>query len=468
MSSSHKSIMKSAAMALIWDFPKLKGQENYHPWSKNMKSALRYSRLWDIVDHGVNMLPDDMPEEESHMEAAANGQPERKVIDKPGPTETQVKQYETSLEHWKDLNSQAMELIYAMCENEPREYVEDEEWATNRWVKLESHYQDLRFKVRFTKYKQFIHTTMANSDNDIETYCTNLRSRARELKKMNAAIDQWLMVAVLLHNVEKNYPHFVHRIVASGDEVPDFDKVVTMLYKEDRLLKSDTSNIAMAAAMKRYKKELGDKKTSGKGNSNTNSCRGVNNSRGGRGGNSSSNNNGGGVRHSKNPKNVNYKGDGDPPECSKCTPSANGKLKKHWPHDCWTLHEDRMPKKYRNNKPKANKASGPKGDFMDSNGTHFSAMAMPASLEQVIEGDDEYWGWSVIDTAPKECGEVITEENNIQSLEQSLTRTAQLIENREITENESATQVDLLVPGTDFGCEANRGAPDALPSQQDL
>lgn len=39
------------------------------------------------------------------------------------------------------------------------------------------------------KYKQFIHTTMANSDNNIETYCTNLRARARELKKMNAAID---------------------------------------------------------------------------------------------------------------------------------------------------------------------------------------------------------------------------------------------------------------------------------------
>ena len=69
---------------------------------------------------------------------------------------------------------------------------------------------------------------------------------------MSAAIDQWLMVAVLLDNVEENYPQFVHRVVASGDEVlvPDFDKVVTMLYEEDRLLKSDTWNIAIAAALK--------------------------------------------------------------------------------------------------------------------------------------------------------------------------------------------------------------------------
>lgn len=255
----------------------------------------------------------------------------------------------------------------------------------------------------------FIHTTMANSDNNIETYCTNLRARARELKKMNAAIDQWLMVAVLLDNVGKKYSQFVHRIVASRDEIPDFDKVVAMLYEEDRLLKSDNTNIAMAAAMKRYKKELEDKKSSGKGNNN--------NTNSGRGGNNNTNNNSGGDRHSKNPNNVNYKGEGDPPECSKCTPNVNGKLKKHWPFDCWTLHEDRMPEKFRNNKPKANKVTERADDFVDSNGTHFSAMAMSAPFELGMEGDDEYWGWSVIDTAPKGCREVITEDTRTKHID---------------------------------------------------
>ena len=79
-----------------------------------------------------------------------------------------------------------------------------------------------------------------------------------------------------------------------------------------------------------------------------------------------------------------------------------------------------MPEKYRNNRPKANKATERKDDFVASNGTHFSAIAMSATFEQGNEGDDEYWGWSVNDTALRLSSD-ITEEPNIQSLEQSLT-----------------------------------------------
>ena len=252
---------------------------------------------------------------------------------------------------------------------------------------------------------------------------------------MNAGVDEWLMVPIPLDNVGEKYTQFVHRIVASQDEIPGFDKIVTTLYEEDRLLKRDTSNIAMAAATKRYKKGMEDKKSSRKSNANS--------GRGGRGGNNS-NNSGGGDRHSKNLNNMNYKGDGDPPECNKCTPHADGKLKKHWLYHCWTLHKDRMPEKYQNNRPKPDKATARKDDFVDSTGTRFSAMAMFATFEQGIEGDDEYWGWSVNDTALQLSSEM-TEEPNIQSLEQSLTELAWFVENREITKNGIDIQADHLV-----------------------
>ena len=51
------------------------------------------------------------------------------------------------------------------------------------------------------------------------------------------------------------------------------------------------------------------------------------------------------------------------------------------------LHENRMLEKYRNSRPKANKATERKGDFVDANSTHFSAMAMSATFAQGIEGD---------------------------------------------------------------------------------
>ena len=190
MPSAHASVQQSAALARIWDFPKLKGQENYQPWAKHMKSALKYNRLWDIVEKGVELLPEEPPKEKSHMEQGAEGEQPRRVIDQPGPTVQEALKYKEALDEFQDQNSQAAELIYAMCEDKPAEYIKDDEWATNRWITLQSHYMDSGFTLRFTKYKEFIHTTMANSDNNVETYCTNIRSRARELKKMNAGIDE--------------------------------------------------------------------------------------------------------------------------------------------------------------------------------------------------------------------------------------------------------------------------------------
>ncbi|KAM0800675.1 hypothetical protein BDR22DRAFT_243056 [Usnea florida] len=132
MSSSHISIMQSAAMARIWDFPKLRG------------------RLRDIVENGLEMFPADLPVEQSHVEPATEERPEQVVIDSPGPTEQQTRKYKADLDSWHDQNSQASELIYAMCEDKPREYIEDDEFASNRWINLESHYQDSGFTLRFT------------------------------------------------------------------------------------------------------------------------------------------------------------------------------------------------------------------------------------------------------------------------------------------------------------------------------
>ena len=129
------------------------------------------------------------------------------------------------------------------------------------------------------------------------------------------------MVVVLLDNLGEKYSLFVYRIVASRDEVPEFDKVVIMLYEEDRLLKSDKHNIAIAAIKK--DKALGNNNS--KGNN-----RGGSNSRGGRGGRNNSNINIGGNRYLKNPKSTNYKGEGDLPKYEKYELNAKGNLKKHW------------------------------------------------------------------------------------------------------------------------------------------
>ena len=382
--------MQAAALTQIWQFPKLKGQENYQPWAKKMKSALKYSGLWEIVEDGSAMFPEDLPTA-------------------PAPTEAQALAYQEAVKVWKNLNNQASELIYSMCEDKPSEAIEDVEVAQHRWDKLETDYTDSGFVLRFTKLQDLWSTTLSGSGNSIETYVANIRTKSKDLKRMGAPIDDWILVALLLNNLDSKYKDFVHRLVTSLDDVPNFDKIVTLLHEEDRLQKRDNKESAMAAALRKFNKDQEEKK-----NARSNDA-----SRGGRGsgrGRGNAGNTGNpGARISKNPNNSNYKGDGEPPDCSKCLIPANGVKKKYWPYDCWTQHPDRVPERYKT-KPKANVAGSRPDDFEDQNNTYISAMARVVGSEEDFMDDAEYWGLETTNPALK-FGEVVVSEERTNDLE---------------------------------------------------
>ena len=207
---------------------------------------------------------------------------------------------------------------------------------------------------------------------------------ARDLARMDAAIEEWQVVSILINNLEGRYKGFVHRMITSVKELPSFGNVVPVLLEEERLVKRDNKEHAMSAST-RNDSQLG-------GNRNNSKARG-------RGNNNSDGS-------SKNPNNPLYKGTGEKPECNKgCLPNKDGTKKRHWPFDCWTLHpEKRSQWSNKGGNPKANKAV--KDDFEDSNNTHISAMAfidsnpvytsMLAMYSGVSEEhaltDAEFWG----------------------------------------------------------------------------
>ena len=246
---------------------------------------------------------------------------------------------------------------------------------------------------------------------------------------MGAAIDNWILVALLLNNLDTKYKDFIHRLVTQLDDIPNFNKIVTLLHEEDRLLRKDVKEQAMAASLKRFHKEQEEKKNSRSGND---SGRGGKASGRGRGNNNNAND-----RASKNPNSSNYKGDGDAPECSKCTPLANGNKKKHWPLDCWSLHPEKMPERLKS-KSKANVATenDRPNDFVD-NVPHMSAMAHLISCEEDTEGDDKYWGLEAASPTPKCGGGAALEVPIYCALDQEI---SSLQEN---TETESLTRLHL-------------------------
>lgn len=120
-----------------------------------MKSALKYSGLWEIVEPGATLIPKDL-----HAD--------------PAPSEVDIRAYEASLKCWKDLNNQASELIYSMCDDKPAKTIKDEDMAMNRWSKLRTDYTDSGFAIRATKFQELWSTSLEISKNSIETYVANL------------------------------------------------------------------------------------------------------------------------------------------------------------------------------------------------------------------------------------------------------------------------------------------------------
>ena len=444
MATSQLTIGAGVALTQIWDFPKLKGQENYHFWLKKMRSALNYCGLWDVVDSTDSFLTD--PSNSRDVLQADGSITQTQHV----ATQEEALAYQAALKQWKNLNNQAAELIYSMCTEKPADSIEDEPIARNRWLSLEIDYMDSGFVLRFTKLQDLWTTTLTSSNGSIETYVANLRTKAKDLKRMGAQIDDWILVWILLNNLDGKFRDFVHRLLTTLDELPNFDKIVTTLHEEDRLLKRDNKDQAMAAAMKRYQKEQEDKKASKSNNSGSNTNNSNSNSTRGKGNNSSNNG------ASNKPNSPNYKGEGEPPECMKCEPLANGTRKKHWLFNCWTTHPEK--KKHKNSKPKANVANKDRlDDFEDRGSTHISAMGHVILCDHGDVGDDEFWGHTFTHTTPKSGEEALSVEPDIAILE----RMSPVINTVESAETES-TPERAAIPKMD--CDASQVVEEYLAS----
>ena len=59
---------------------------------------------------------------------------------------------------------------------------------------------------------------------------------------MGVKIDDWILISILLNNLDGKFRDFVHRLLTTLDNLSNFDKIVIILYEEDRLLKRDNKD----------------------------------------------------------------------------------------------------------------------------------------------------------------------------------------------------------------------------------
>ena len=142
-----------------------------------------------------------------------------------------------------------------MCDDKSIESIKDDDVIMNRWIKLQTNYMNFEFVFRFIKLQELWNIILFNNKNSMKNYIVNLRTKSKELKRMRASIESWILMFVLLNNLNSKYKNFVYRMLTQLNNVSDFDKLITLFHEEDRLLKRDIKKIIMIVIMKRYYKE---------------------------------------------------------------------------------------------------------------------------------------------------------------------------------------------------------------------
>ena len=229
----------------VWKFDKLIGTDNYRPWARNMKRLMKWEGYWEVVD-GSEFCPTLWTEEKD----------DTGKVTKAAPTTAEKTELERIHKEWSVKNRRAAQLLVMYCTDKPASMIEDIEDAFLIWCILKENHQDSGFTARHTAFQKLTATTVGDYEGSVDSYIYGIRTNAKDLKNMNATVPDWILVSILLNNLDDKYIDFVHRIVVKATGEPDFEEVVKLLYKEDRQAKREVVSTAMAAARAKAQKSL--------------------------------------------------------------------------------------------------------------------------------------------------------------------------------------------------------------------
>ena len=74
-----------------------------------------------------------------------------------------------------------------------------------------------------------------------------IRAKVKDLKKINISLNNQVIISVLLNNLNRKFKEFIYYIIISLTKEPDFEEIITILYKEERLSKRDQTISTLAA-----------------------------------------------------------------------------------------------------------------------------------------------------------------------------------------------------------------------------
>ena len=142
-----------------------------------------------------------------------------------------------------------------MCDDKSTKSIKDDDIIINKWIKLQTNYMNFEFVLRFTKLQKLWNIILFNNKNSMKNYIVNLRTKSKKLKRIKTPIEDWILMFILLNNLNNKYKNFVYRMLTQLNNVSNFDKLITFLHEKDRLFKRNIKEIIIIAIIKRYHKK---------------------------------------------------------------------------------------------------------------------------------------------------------------------------------------------------------------------
>ncbi len=168
----------------IFNFFHLAGASNYASWATNVKFILMNKDLWAVVS-GTSFEP---------------------VVELDGVNTLNLK-FLSEYITWSRKNDRACATIALSCQNGPKGFIQDLS-ACQMWLKLKKLYEVQGFNVRYLTFTTLL-SHHYNLSKFIEDYVDQLKTSSQHLQEMNSTFSDWVILTVLLNNLEFTFNAFV-------------------------------------------------------------------------------------------------------------------------------------------------------------------------------------------------------------------------------------------------------------------
>ncbi len=176
----------------IYRISKLKRSENYESWKKNIINVLKVKDLWMIISR--------------KLKKSASLSFDVSTADK--------KKHITDVQHWKDRNNRASDIIDFSCEKRLRIHIFKADNVTKMWSILKTQYKQSNLTILFLTIKELTQSKQSNFK-FIQNYADSLKQVTIKCADIEKTVESWMLSNLFLLDLNESLESYIFDLIQS-------------------------------------------------------------------------------------------------------------------------------------------------------------------------------------------------------------------------------------------------------------